>query len=298
MNDFDKAPKAKAMDYIKAWPQYLLPHFAICKFMYALTRWQFPLWKNWFIGWFSRRYGVNMTEALHQTPGEYKHFNDFFTRPLLADARPISAPADAIICPVDGTISQIGTIRDGRIFQAKGRDYSLSELVGGNDQWAKQFAAGEFATIYLSPKDYHRIHMPLAARLQQMVYVPGRLFSVNPATTRAVDKLFARNERVVNYFHHDEMGPFLLILVGALIVGGIETVWHGPVTPPHGGNIKQWDYDDKNIAFSQGDEMGRFNMGSTAILIFPAKTITWDQTLGAETAVQLGQTLGLPHSTS
>ncbi|MGE5451175.1 MAG: archaetidylserine decarboxylase [Acidobacteriota bacterium] len=219
-----------------------------------------------FIKWFVGRYGVNMDEAANPDIGSYASFNEFFTRPLKPGARPLANTA--LVCPVDGAISQLGPIWQDQIFQAKGHSYSTQALVGGDAQLAAQFQDGKFATIYLSPKDYHRIHMPCDGRLTRMIYVPGELFSVNPATARGVPGLFARNERVVCVFETAQ-GPFVLTLVGATIVGSMATVWHGVVNPPRSRTVREWRYDDQNIVLKKGDEMGRFLLGSTVVMLFP-----------------------------
>lgn len=217
--------------------------------------------------WFIGRYGVNMTEAEHPDPASYPSFNAFFTRHLAAGARPL-ADSDWI-CPVDGSISQIGTIAGDQIFQAKGHSYTTTALVGGDAALGQQFQNGHFATLYLSPKDYHRIHMPCDGRLLSMRYVPGALFSVNPSTARGVPGLFARNERVVCVFD-TAYGPLALVLVGATIVGSMATVWHGVVNPPRGKVVRQWDYTNERIDLRKGDEMGRFLLGSTVVMLWPA----------------------------
>lgn len=280
------------IDYLKAWPQYLLPHHLLSNIMHAFTRIRLPLIKNNFIKWFVRQYGVDLSQAARENAADFEHFNAFFTRSLKPDARPICDEANAIACPVDGTISQLGAIEQGRIFQAKGRSYSLLELIGGDQKLAAEFENGMFATIYLSPKDYHRIHMPLHGKLKHMLHVPGRLFSVNAATTRTVNRLFARNERVVTLFENPTIGDFYVILVGALFVGSMETIWHGTVTPPHGGFLKRWDYVDAPQTIGKGEEMGRFNMGSTVILLFKHNTLQWQPELGADMTVSMGQKLG------
>ncbi len=282
------------IDYLKAWPQFLLPHHWLCNAMHAITRIRTPIIKNPLITWFARQYGVNMSEALQTDATAYEHFNAFFTRALKPEVRPVCEETNALLSPVDGAISQFGTIAQGHIFQAKGRNYSLLELIGGDQQLAKEFADGSFITLYLSPKDYHRIHMPLSGNLKHMLHVPGRLFSVSAATTRVVNRLFARNERVVNMFENTLVGDFYVILVGALFVGSMETVWHGQVTPPHGGFLRRWDYDcnDSKFRFSEGQEMGRFNMGSTVILLFKPGTVRWSGELAVDMPVKIGQQLG------
>ena len=223
------------------------------------------------IRWFAKRYGVNMAEAANPDPASYASFNQFFTRPLAGGARPL-ADAD-FVCPVDGAISQFGPIEFDQVFQAKGHFYSTTALVGGDRALAARFESGDFATIYLSPRDYHRIHMPCAGRLTQMIYVPGELFSVNPATARGVPGLFARNERVVCVFDRgDGLGEFVLVLVGATIVGSMATVWHGIVNPPRSGALRDWRYDAPGqapVLLKQGEEMGRFLLGSTVVMLFP-----------------------------
>jgi len=237
---------------------------------------------------FIARYNVNMAEAANPNVESYATFNDFFTRALRDGARPL---ADAPwICPVDGAISQCGVITRDRIFQAKGHDYTTQALVGGDADLAKQFEDGAFATLYLSPRDYHRIHMPCAGRLTRMIHVPGDLFSVNPATARGIPGLFARNERVVCVFESDR-GPFVLALVGATIVGSMATVWHGLVNPPRPGVIRDWNYSKENIMLERGAEMGRFLLGSTVVMLFPRDTLHFDPAWGAEKAVRLGEAM-------
>lgn len=248
--------------------QYILPHHLISRVVYAMTRWRTPLVES-AIRAFSKHFGVNLNEALESDPAAYRTFNAFFTRQLKPDARPLVEGDALAACPVDGAISQLGRIEDGRIFQAKGHEYSLVELLGGDLTRAEPFRNGSFATIYLSPRDYHRIHMPLAGTLTEMVHVPGRLFSVNPVTVTRVPRLFARNERVAALFDTAE-GPMGMVLVGAINVAAIETVWSGLVTPPRGRDIGVWKYGDQvRVNLERGAEMGRFNMGSTVIMLFP-----------------------------
>ena len=242
------------------------------------------------IRWFAKRYGVNMAEAANADPASYASFNQFFTRPLREGVRPI-ADAD-FVCPVDGAISQFGPIEFDQVFQAKGHFYSTTALVGGDRALAARFENGDFATIYLSPRDYHRIHMPCAGRLTQMIHVPGELFSVNPATARGVPGLFARNERVVCVFE-GEFGPFVMVLVGATIVGSMATVWHGVVNPPRLGEIKRWNYQDQSIELKQGDEMGRFLLGSTVVLLFPKNTLRFNPEWAPGRAIRMGEAMGL-----
>ena len=239
---------------------------------------------------FVARYGVDMAEAANPDPASYASFNDFFTRPLREGARPL-AEAD-YLCPVDGAISQFGAIRQNQIFQAKGHSYSTSALLAGDERLAAEFDNGQFATLYLSPRDYHRIHMPCAGRLQQMVYVPGELFSVNPVTARGVPGLFARNERVVCLFD-TARGPLVLVLVGATIVGSMATVWHGVVNPPRPGEIQRVDYaSDGAPALARGAEMGRFLLGSTVVLLWPHGTLRFNPDWAPGGAIRMGQALG------
>ena len=240
------------------------------------------------IRWFIRRYGVDMSEAADPEPDHYRSFNDFFTRALRPGARPL-AVAD-LLCPVDGAISQFGAIAGANIVQAKGHHYTTDALLAGDAQLAAQFADGHFATLYLSPKDYHRIHMPCAARLTRMVHVPGDLYSVNPATAAAVPGLFARNERVVCCFEA-AFGPFVLVLVGATIVGSMATVWHGVVNPPRPGRVREWRYDDRELQLERGDEMGRFLLGSTVVLLFPKLPLRFDAAWAPGGSIRLGQAM-------
>ena len=225
---------------------------------------------TWVIKRFVKRYNVNMNEAAHADPAHYKSFNEFFTRPLKDGVRPLSR--SEWVCPVDGAISQCGAIERDQIFQAKGHHYSTRALVGGDAALAAQFQNGQFATLYLSPRDYHRIHMPIAGKLLRMIHVPGDLFSVNPTTARGVPGLFARNERVVCEFE-TEKGPMVLVLVGATIVGSMATVWHGQVNPPRPGTVREWRYDTQDLRLQKGEEMGRFLLGSTVVMLFPENSI-------------------------
>lgn len=266
--------------------QYLLPKHAITVLAGKFAQARAGAMTTAVIKWFVRRYGVIMTEAANPDIRAYASFNDFFTRALRDDARPL-ADAD-FVCPVDGAISQFGVIERGRIFQAKGHDYSTRALVGGDAALADTFNNGSFATLYLSPKDYHRIHMPCSGRLTRMIYVPGDLFSVNPATARGVPGLFARNERVVCEFQ-SATGPFVLVLVGATIVGSMATVWHGTVNPPRSSMICQWRYDDQALVLEKGAEMGRFLLGSTVVLLFPQRTLEFNPVWAPEGKVRMGE---------
>lgn len=275
-------------DRLSVLPQYFLPKQALTQLMGRLANLQGGATTTSVIRWFIKRYNVDMSEALDPNPAAYTSFNAFFTRALKPDARPL-ATADWI-CPVDGAISQLGQIAGDQIFQAKGHHYSTQALVGGDAQLAAQFQDGHFATIYLSPKDYHRIHMPCAGRLLRMIHVPGDLFSVNPTTARGVPGLFARNERVVCVFD-GAFGPFVMVLVGATIVGSMATTWHGVVNPPRPDKIREWRYEDQNIQLAQGAEMGRFLLGSTIVLLTPKSTLEFNPAWQATTPVRLGQVM-------
>ena len=253
-------------DRLAVLPQYLTPKRALTRFAGWVASREWGVLTTRLIRWFVTRYRVNMAEAADPDIRNYPSFNEFFTRALKVNARPL-AKAD-LVCPVDGAISQFGAIRDGQIFQAKGHQYSALALVGGDAALAARFRDGFFATLYLSPRDYHRIHMPCAGRLTRMIHVPGALFSVNPVTARGVPGLFARNERVVCVFE-SARGPFVMVLVGATIVGSMATVWHGQVSPPRPGKLREWLYSDGQVELEQGQEMGRFLLGSTVVLLFP-----------------------------
>ncbi len=266
--------------------QYLYPKHALTAFAGKVANAKAGGITTAIIRWFVGRYNVNMSEAAEPDITRYPTFNAFFTRALRPGARPL---ADAgFICPVDGAISQFGSIDDDRIIQAKNHDYSTVALVGGDRDLAAQFRQGSFATLYLSPKDYHRVHMPCAGRLTRMIYVPGSLFSVNPATVRGVPELFARNERVVCVFETDH-GPFVLAFVGATIVGSVETAWHGVVNPPRSSDIKEWRYGPQDRVLARGDEVGRFRLGSTVVLLFPKDRLQFNPEWAPERAVRLGE---------
>ncbi|MGB9428495.1 MAG: archaetidylserine decarboxylase [Gammaproteobacteria bacterium] len=282
---------ASFTDRLKTDWQYLVPQRLVSRLTYRLTRSQNPRLKSWLIRAFIRRFNVDMSEAAQPDPAAYVSFNAFFTRALRAGARPLAAESETIVCPVDGMVSQCGTISGGRIFQAKGQSFTTRELLGGDAPLAGQFENGVFATLYLSPRDYHRIHMPFAGTLKRMLHVPGRLFSVNPPATRAVPRLFARNERIVTVFE-TEAGLMSVIMVGALNVGSIETVWAGEITPPRGRVLRSWDYLDDRVKLAKGAELGRFNMGSTVILLFPAGRVRWKTSLVADSVARMGQRIG------
>jgi phosphatidylserine decarboxylase len=272
-------------------PQYILPHHLLSSLMSKLTHSENKAWKNLMIKQIIRHYGVNMEEAQQSDINAYKSFNDFFTRELKSGVRPLSSEIHAITCPADGAVSQAGEITDGEIFQAKGKSFTATDLLGGSAERAAPFNNGIFTTIYLSPKDYHRLHMPLTGTLKEMVHIPGRLFSVNPATVNSVPNLFARNERVAAIFD-TEAGPMALILVGAIFVSSVETVWHGVVTPPSITEVQSWQYQDNAPTLKSGEEMGRFNMGSTIIVLFGKDKAEWDAQFEAGKTVKLGELIG------
>ncbi len=277
-------------DRIAVVPQYLMPKLALTRLAGRVARWQGGERTTALIRRFVRRYRVDMAEAAEPRIEAYASFNDFFTRALKPGARPL-AQAD-LLCPVDGAISQFGRIERDQVFQAKGHAYSTTALVGGDAALAAPFADGHFATLYLSPRDYHRIHMPCAGRLRRMLHVPGDLFSVNPTTARGVPGLFARNERVVCLFDDAQGRPFVLALVGATIVGSMATVWHGLVNPPRPGVVRDWSYDAGAVALAQGAEMGRFLLGSTVVMLFPAGPLAFNPAWAAGGAIRMGQMMG------
>ena len=276
------------------WLQYLLPKQALTGLAGFVASRRWGAATTWLIGRFVARYGVVMSEAAQPDIGAYDSFNAFFTRPLREGARPL-AQAD-LLCPVDGAISQFGAIDGDQVFQAKGHRYSTTALVGGDAALAARFQNGHFATLYLSPRDYHRIHMPCGGRLTRMVHVPGDLFSVNPATALGVPGLFARNERVVCVFEGDA-GPFVLVLVGATIVGSMATVWHGLVNPPRTGVLRHWDYPEGKVVLQKGEEMGRFQLGSTVVLLLPQGPLHFSPHWESGGAVRLGQAMAERSST-
>jgi phosphatidylserine decarboxylase len=275
-------------DRLAVLPQYLLPKQALTWLAGKIASAQAGRWTTALITWFIGRYQVNMTEAANPDPASYPSFNAFFTRALKPGARPL-APA-RLICPVDGAISQFGRIHHDRIFQAKGHDYTCAALLGGDAALAAPYVDGLFATLYLSPRDYHRIHMPCDGRLTRMIHVPGALFSVNPTTARGVPGLFARNERVVCLIE-SALGPFALVLVGATIVGSMATVWHGVVNPPRPGQVRTWHYAQAPVALHQGEEMGRFLLGSTVVLLFPKGPLCFNPAWAPGRPIQLGEAM-------
>lgn len=287
---------ARLPDYLKSLPLYPLPHHAISRLTLALTRVKTPWFKNALIRWFADQYRVNWNEARLQRPQDFENFNAFFTRSLRDGMRPLEGEEDTVICPADGTISQIGRIDGQAIIQAKGHRFSVSTLLGADHTRAAEFENGGFITVYLSPRDYHRVHMPLAGNLRETVYVPGRLFSVAPHTVRTVPGLFARNERLATIFDSGAAGPMAVVLVGAINVAAIETVWDGLVTPPHRKQVETRSRKEAGIVLNRGDEMGRFNMGSTVILLFGKQRVRWLDELKNGQTVRMGQKIGLCES--
>lgn len=270
--------------------QHLLPKRSLTEIAGRVARTEGGALTTKLIQWFVRKYGVDMKEAANTDVASYISFNEFFTRPLRLGARPL---ADAeFVSPVDGAISQLGSIDDHHILQAKGHRFTTTELVGGDAALAAQFRHGSFANLYLSPRDYHRLHMPCDGQLVRMIYVPGSLFSVNPVTARGVPNLFARNERVVCVFESPQHGPFVAVLVGATIVGSIATVWHGVVNPKRTGKIAEWTYADQPVALRKGEEFGRFLLGSTIVMLFGPGTITFNGEWVPERSVRLGEIMG------
>jgi phosphatidylserine decarboxylase len=272
-------------------PQYILPHHALSRVMRCFSRSENNFIKTLFITQIIKRYQVNMAESSVEDINEFKSFNHFFTRELKPGLRPVTSDANAVACPADGAISQAGRITDGNIFQAKGKSFTATDLLGGSAERAAPFNNGVFSTIYLAPKDYHRLHMPLTGTLREMVHVPGRLFSVNTVTANNVPGLFARNERVVAIFD-TAAGPMALVLVGAIFVCSIETVWHGEVSPPTVSSVQTWQYKDNPVTLNIGEELGRFNMGSTIIVLFGEDKVQWAKAIAAGVPVKLGEKMG------
>lgn len=283
-------------NYLKSWPLYWLPHHAISGIVYRLTRIRSPLAIP-FIRWFVRFYKVNLEEAVYTQPEQYPSFNTFFIRALKPEARPVDQDIDSIVSPVDGRISAIGKIDKNRIFQAKGHTYDLIDLVAG-EQNAQPYRNGYYATLYLSPRDYHRIHMPVDGTLRHMTHIPGRLFSVAPHTVATIPGLFARNERVAAHFE-TQIGPMAIIMVGAINVAAIETVWAGLITPPAGRKITESSYPrpgGDEVRLLRGEELGRFNMGSTVIVLFGPDSVFWLEKLTVDQPIRMGQKLAAKDS--
>lgn len=271
--------------------QHLLPKQILTEFAGRVAQSERGPLTTRLIRWFVRKYGVDMSEAANPDIGSYKSFNALFTRPLKPGARPMAAAH--FVSPVDGAISQLGAIEDDHILQAKGHHFTTTELIGGDAALAEQFRHGSFANLYLSPKDYHRLHMPCDGQLTRMIYVPGSLFSVNPVTARGVPNLFARNERVVCVFESPHHGPFVAVLVGATIVGSIATVWHGVVNPVRTGKVAEWTYADQPVTLRKGEEFGRFLLGSTIVMLFGRGTIAFNDAWVPERSVRLGEMMGI-----
>ncbi len=278
------------IERILAGFQYILPQHFLSRIVYALMRCEITWVKNLLIKLISKIAGINYAEALSPDPADYVSFNAWFTRALKPGARSFDHDPQAFLSPCDGKISETGSLNENRILQAKGKDYTVQDLLAG-DPVCAQLTDGYFSTIYLSPKDYHRIHMPLSGRLQRMIHVPGRLFSVAPYTVRQVPRLFARNERVICIFDTD-VGPLVMVLVGAMLVSSTETVWAGEITPNKNKDVSIKTYLEETVSLAKGDEMGRFNMGSTVILLMPSGAIKSLAALGAGDSIQVGQKLG------
>jgi phosphatidylserine decarboxylase len=277
-------------DRLKVLLQYMLPKQRLTVLAGRIAGARGSMMTTRLIRWFVARYAVDLSEAADADIRSYKSFNDFFSRPLKAGSRPIAAVD--FVCPVDGAISQFGSIDDHHILQAKGHRFTTTQLVGGNAALASQFRHGSFANLYLSPRDYHRLHMPCDGKLTRMIYVPGKLFSVNPVTARGVPNLFARNERVVCAFQSKEHGPFVMVLVGATIVGSMATVWHGVVNPRRTNETSEWDYTNDDIVLEKGEEMGRFLLGSTIVMLFKQGAIAFNEDWRPERKVRLGELMG------
>jgi len=277
-------------DRLRVAPQYILPQHCLTAIIHRLARCRWKPVKNSLIRLFTALFKVDMSLSEHRSPDEYEHFNAFFTRSIRIELRPLPGDADAICSPVDGTVSQGGSIDTGDIFQAKNRYYSLDELLANDSALVSCFRNGRYMTLYLSPGDYHRVHMPCNGRLQRMTYVPGKLFAVNAHTVRVVKNLFTSNERVISLFETGS-GPMALIMIGAIFVGSMETVWGGVITPAKDRVIKTTEYPDKPF-LRRGKEMGRFNMGSTVILLFPENTVHWQDDIPAGKRVIMGESIG------
>lgn len=276
----------------KKMAYYLLPHHALSRLAGVISRCEVVWFKQRLVNWFIKKYGVDMSLAVEPNPSTYPSFNKFFIRAIHPEKRPICEGRDAVASPADGVISQMGSLRDGQLLQAKGIEYSLSALLGGDDAQAQMLTGGEFMTVYLSPKDYHRVHIPLAGQLEKIVYVPGRLFSVNAFSSENIPNLFARNERVVCWFK-TEWGPMVVVLVGAMLVASIHTVWTGRVAPSKVNGVETKEYTEEKIKLNKGEELGHFELGSTVIIVFPRGVVRWSEALKAGSAVQVGQTIGV-----
>ncbi|MCW4631524.1 MULTISPECIES: archaetidylserine decarboxylase [Marinomonas] len=278
-------------DQLFAFAQHITPQKTLSRAIGKIAECENTWVKNTFISQFVKKYQVDMSEAINSDALSYRNFNDFFTRAIRPELRPICNEENSIACPADGAVSQLGNIEHGTLFQAKCHYYSLTSLLGGDASLSNLFLGGSFATVYLSPKDYHRVHMPLSGKLTKMIHIPGKLFSVNKVTAEQIPNVFARNERTVCLFD-TEAGPMAVILVGAMIVASIETVWAGQVTP-FNKNIVTWDYKElNNIEIKKGEEMGRFKLGSTAIVLFGKNAVNWEESLQADTPTKMGMHFG------
>ncbi|WP_339722656.1 archaetidylserine decarboxylase [Marinomonas primoryensis] len=278
-------------DQLFAFAQHITPQKTLSRTIGRIAECENTWVKNTFINQFIKKYQVDMSEAVNSDPLSYRNFNDFFTRAIRSELRPICEQKNGIVCPADGAVSQLGEIEHGTLLQAKGHTYSLTSLLGGDASLSNQFLGGSFATVYLSPKDYHRVHMPLTGKLTKMIHIPGKLFSVNKVTAEQIPSVFARNERTVCIFD-TEAGPMAVILVGAMIVASIETTWAGQVTP-FNKNVVTWDYSELNkIEIKKGEEMGRFKLGSTAIVLFGKDAAKWEESIQAETPTKMGMHFG------
>lgn len=280
----------KLSDKFKIWFQIWAPKHAITRLVGQLAAAKLGSFTTIIIRLFIKQYKINMDEALHSDPAYFKSFNEFFVRELEDNARPITEDTSTIVHPADACVSQFGPIKNGQLIQAKAHNYSAQELLGGDEALYQEFKDGDFATLYLSPSDYHRVHMPCDGVLRQMIYVPGDLYSVNPLTAENIPNLFARNERVVCIFD-TEFGPMAQILVGATIVGSIELIWSGTVTPPRGNSVYRWDYPaegNTSVILKKGDEMGRFKLGSTVINLFAKDKVEFDKSMENGVTTRLG----------
>jgi len=274
-----------SLDVLLAQLLRLLPHHAISRITHRAARFESPRVQP-LLRWFVRRYRVDMAEALPSDPAAYPSFNALFTRALRPEVRPLEGDDRSVVSPADARVSAFGRIESGQVFQAKGHHYTVTELLGGFGDLARPFANGHFLTMYLSPRDYHRLHMPLSGRLTTMLHVPGRLFSVAPRIVAQTPGLYARNERVVAFFD-TAIGPIAMALIGAINVGSIETVWAGEVTPPKGRVISRMDYSDRDIRLDRGTEMGRFNLGSSVVLLFPDHALRFHPSLAPQAPVRI-----------
>ncbi len=279
------------MNFLQTLFQFLLPQHCLSRFAGWMAYCKQPWLKNRLIKNFIRDYQVDMSLAIKENPIDYSHFNEFFTRALKPEKRPIASEPEAIVSPVDGIVSQVGDIQEGQLIQAKKVEYSLQALLGGSSKLAFQFQQGKFATFYLSPKDYHRVHIPYEGKLSEMIYVPGRLFSVNKKTTDQLPHLFVRNERIITLFT-TPTGSMAVILVGAMLVGSMSTVWEGVITPSSSRQIRYWHYTANAVSLAKGEELGRFQLGSTVIILFSANQICWSDCLVPDKKVQFGECIG------